>query len=48
MPTMSLPTFLVNKSIPTVEILLNERVLELRDPFVQLPFNVFFGGKHSL
>lgn len=44
---MPLFMFLVNKSIATVEIFLNKRVLELGDSLVQLPLKVlFFSGNH--
>jgi hypothetical protein len=40
--------FLIDQRVATVEIFLNERILELRDTFVQLPFNVLLGRDHGV
>lgn len=45
--TMSLFVFLFYECVATVEILLDKRILDLRDSFALLPFDVFLGASHG-
>jgi hypothetical protein len=45
---MTTGVFLIDQRVATVEIFLNERIVELRDTFVQLPLNVLLGRDHGV